>query len=271
MTVDDVTRMAKKYITPEKARIIVVGNKDEVMSKLVSFDKEDGKIQLYDIYANPRKDESATPVDVSANQVIDAYLLAVGGKAKLDAVQSIDANYTTELMGIPINARIVQSSGKFYMAMTGQGMSLMKQIFDGEKGVQEQMGNRTPLEGEDLVAMKEQANLFPERLYGTGEYGIEIKGIEDLNGKPAYKIIVTKPSGAKSTEYYDKESHLKVKEVQVMTDGQMQTFEFGDYSAENGVMVPHTITISGPMPAPMVMKATSVKINGDVDTMLFKI
>ncbi len=66
VTVEDVSRVAKKYITPSKARIVVVGNKDEVMSKLTAFDKEDGKIQLYDIYANPRKDESGAVVDISA-------------------------------------------------------------------------------------------------------------------------------------------------------------------------------------------------------------
>ena len=87
VTIEDVSRVAKKYITPSKARIVVVGNKDEVMNKLTAFDKEDGKIQLYDIYANPRKDESGAAVDISASDLVEKYLTALGGRQKLGAVK----------------------------------------------------------------------------------------------------------------------------------------------------------------------------------------
>ncbi|MDQ3017778.1 MAG: insulinase family protein, partial [Bacteroidota bacterium] len=111
ITIDDVTRVAKKFITPSRARIVVVGNKDEVFPRIASFDKEDGKVQLYDIYANPKKDESATPVDITAQQLIDKYLTAIGGREKLNAVKTIDQTYSLELMGMAITAHMVQSNG----------------------------------------------------------------------------------------------------------------------------------------------------------------
>ncbi|MEP6646750.1 MAG: insulinase family protein [Saprospiraceae bacterium] len=272
VTIDDVARMAKKYITPNKARIVVVGNKDDVYSKLSVFDKEDGKVQLYDIYANPRKDESSTPLSVTANEVVDKYLMAIGGRAKLDAVSSLDQTYSMELMGMAITAHMVQSSGKFHMSMTAPGMSLMKQIYDGDKGQMEQMGQKSTVEGTDLTSMKEQAIIFPERFYGEAGYTLELKGIEDVNGKPAYKIAVTTPGGSKSTEFFDKESFLKVKEVQTAEgQGQTVTNEYGDYKAVDGINIPYTVTISGPMPTPMVMKAETVKVNSNVDPSLFKI
>jgi zinc protease len=274
VTVDDVSREAKKYITPDRARIVVVGNKDEVMPKLASFDKEDGKIQLYDIYANPKKDESGMATDVDANQLVNAYLTAIGGREKLETVKSLDQTYSMEVQGTALTARMVQSEGKFYMSMSMQGMSLMKQVYDGEKGVQEQQGQSAPLEGDELTSVKEQAYLFPERMYSSEGYKMEVKGVEDVNGKSCYKLAVTKPSGVKSTEYYDKETFLKVKEVKVETMmGETMTTisEFGDYKAVDGITVPYTISISGPMPMPMVMKATSVKVNAPVDPMLFKI
>jgi len=273
VTVDDVSRVAKKYITPDKARIVVVGNKDEVMAKLASFDKDDGKIQLYDIYANPKKDESGK-ADVDAKQLVDAYLTAIGGREKLDQVTSLDQTYSMDMQGMALTTRMVQSSGKFYMSMTAPGMNIMKQVYDGEKGVQEQMGQSAAMEGDELASVKEQAYLFPERMYGSDGYTIEVKGTEDINGKSCYKLMVTKPSGVKSTEYYDKETFLKVKEVQVQTlQGQSMTttYEFADYKTVDGITVPYTITISGAMPMPMVMKATSVKVNAPVDAALFKI
>lgn len=274
VTIEDVARVAKKYITPEKARIVVVGNKDEVMPKLAIFDKEDGVVQLYDIYANPKKDESQAAVDITAEQLIENYLTAIGGREKLDAVRTIDQTYSMELMGMSITARIVQGDGKFYMNMTAPGMNIMKQVFDGEKGTVEQMGQVATIEGEDLNSMKDQAVLFPERNYKDSTYGLELKGLEDINGSAAYKLSVTKPNGAKSTEFYDKSSFLKLKEISTAeAEGQTMTTtnEYSDYKAVDGVMIPHTVSISGPMPTPMVMKAQEVKINGEIDQSLFKI
>jgi zinc protease len=274
VTVDDVSRVAKKYIVPSKARIVVVGNKDEVMNKLTAFDKEDGKIQLYDIYANPRKDESGATVDISANELVEKYLTALGGRQKLDAVKSMDQTYAMEIQGQSITSRMVQEGGKFYMGMSTQGMSLMKQIYNGEKGVVEQMGQQMPMEGPDLESMKEQGVLFAERNYNTEGFQTEVKGMEDVNGKPCYKLQVIKPSGTKSIEYYDKMSNLKVKEVQTsITQGQTSTstFEYADYKEVSGITVPHTITVSGMMPMPLVMKATEIKVNAEVDPSLFKI
>ncbi len=274
ITIEDVSRVAKKFINPSRARIVVVGNKDEVFPKIAGFDKEDGKVQLYDIYANPRKDESETPINITAQEVIDKYLVAIGGRDKLNAVKSIDQTYSMELMGMAITARMVQSNGMFYMNMTAPGMNLMKQVYNGEKGVMEQMGSRTPIEGSDLESMKDQAVSFNERNYSNDGYLLEVKGIEEVNGTPVYKLSVTKPNGSKSTEFYDKTTFLKLKEIQVAeAAGQTMTTtnEYADYKLIDGIMIPHTVTISGPMPTPMVMKATDIKINKDVDVTIFKI
>jgi zinc protease len=111
-------------------------------------------------------------------------------------------------------------------------------------------------------------------MYTNDGYTLEVKGVEDINGKSCYKLLVTKPSGTKSTEYYDKETFLKVKEIQVQTtQGETATniIEYADYKAVDGITLPHTMSISGPMPMPLVMKATAIKLNGTVDPMLFKI
>ncbi len=274
VTIEDISRVAKKYITPEVARIVVVGNKDEVMEKLVPFDLEDGKIQLYDIYANPRKDESG-PVDITAEELIGKYIMAIGGKDKVEAVKTVDQTYSLELMGMQLTSRSVHSEGKFFMNMTAPGMNIMTQKFDGTSGRVEQMGqDPMNLEGEELATLKEQSILFPERYYTQDGYSAEVTGMEDLDGTVCYKLSVTKPSGTKSTEFYDKATHLKVKEVQVSeVEGQTSTttIDFADYKEVDGITLPHEVTMSGPMPQPIVMKATSIKVNGEVDPTLFKL
>jgi predicted Zn-dependent peptidase len=275
VTIDDISRVAKKYITPSKARIVVVGNKDEVMSKLVPFDKNDGVIELYDIYANPRKDESATPVDMSPGQIVEKYLAAIGGPDKLKTITSLDQSYNMDMMGTTFTSRMVQDAGKFYMDMSTQGMTVVKQVFDGEKAVAEQMGSKTPIEGSDLDDIRERATLFPEMHYNSDGFKTEVKGTEDVNGTSCYKLVVSKPSGTKNTEFYDKATFLKIKEIQTsVTQGQTvtNTFEYADYKVVDGVTLPHTITVVSPdMPMPLVMKATAIKVNTAVDPSLFKI
>jgi hypothetical protein len=251
-----------------------VGNKDDVLPRLVAFDKEDAKVQVYDVYANPKKDDSKVAVNITAPELINKYLMALGGIDKLNAVKSMDQTYSMELMGMAITARQVQDKGRFYMSMTAPGMNLMKQIYDGEKGVAEQGGGRSELKGSDLDAIKEQSMLFPERKYTEAGYTLELKGLEDVNGNPAYRLNVTTPSGTKSTEYYDATTFLKVKEIETAeTQGQTMTttYEYSDYKSVDGIMIPHTLTIIGPMPTPMVMKTTEVKVNSTIDPALFKI
>ncbi len=275
VTIEDVSRVAKKYITPANARIIVVGNKDAVMETLVPFDLEDGKIQLYDIYANPRKDESGTPVDITAAQLVDKYLMAIGGKDKVNGVKSIDQTSSFDMMGMQLSAREVRSEGKLYMNMTAPGMNIMTQKYDGEKARVDQMG-QDPLniEGDDLLSMKEQSMLFPERSYGAEGYMAEVTGMEEVNGVSCYKMSVTMPSGTKKTEFYDKTTYLKVKEIQVSGVGEeaaTTTLDYADYKVVDGVSIPHTVTMSGPMPAPIIMKTSVIIVNGEVDSSLFKL
>jgi len=178
------------------------------------------------------------------------------------------------LMGTAFTSRVVQMDGKFYMAWSTQGMTAMKQVYNGEKGMMEQQGQQMALEGTDLESLKETAAPFTERNYNTAGYTSEIKGIEDVNGKACYKLLVTKPSGTKSTEYYDQATNLKVKEVQTSeSQGQAltMTFEYADYKVVDGINVPHTVTWIGLMPTPIVMKASTIKVNGEVDPSLFKI
>jgi hypothetical protein len=274
VTIDDVSRVSKKYINPSKARIVVVGNKDEVMHKLSVFDKEDGKVQLYDIYANPRKDETGAAINLSPSELVEKYLGALGGRKKLEAVTSMDQTFSLELMGMALTSRVVQSDGRYYMNLSAPGMNIVKRVYDGEKGIVEEMGQQMPMEGDDLASMKEQSELFPERNYNNEGYTMEIKGIDDVDGIACYKLVVTKPSGDTNTEFYDKNTYLKVKEIQTSGSGEASsstTFEFSDYKTVDGINIPHTVILSGAMPAPLVMKTTSVTVNTPVDPSLFKI
>ena len=74
---------------------------------------------------------------------------------------------------------------------------------------------------------------------------IECVGVEDVEGKPAYKIVLTQKGGKTETEFYDKTSHLLVKETAKVNSpmGEIEVEVFpSDYKKVDGLLMPFTVT-----------------------------
>jgi predicted Zn-dependent peptidase len=277
-TVADVQRMAQKYIKPDNAYIVVVGNKDEVADKLVRFDG-DGVLDYYDAYGNVVKyDEMAMPADLSAEKVIMDYMDALGGKDKLMSVSSMTTTATMEVMGQTAEISMKQAKpGKLAMSMGMNGMVMQETKVNGDKASVGSMGQSQMLnkgdEGFDGVAG--QAKMFGGVLdYLGDDYQLDLKGIEDVDGEKAYKIVVTAPGDNKSTEFYAVKSNLLIKTVssQEGPQGPMTVNTMPkDYKAVDGVMLPHTIETTGAAPFPMVMKVTGYEVNPSIPATEFEI
>ena len=110
--------------------------------------------------------------------------------------------------------------------------------------------------------------MFSQLYYGK-DHDIEVKGIENVNGEPCYKLSVKKGDNT-STEFYSIKTNLLMRTVQSQGGATVST-DMGDYKAINGIMLPHTVTTSGMGPAPMSFKATRIKVNETLDTSLFEI
>ena len=123
--------------------------------------------------------------------------------------------------------------------------------------------------------LKEQALFSKEANYSSAGYKLALKGIEAIEGKNAYILEVERPDGKKTTEYYDMTTSLKVREVatQPGMDGQPTTvtINFGDYKAVNGVLFPHSLSVSGIFPVPMKGAVTEMKANAGVDDKAFQL
>lgn len=99
VTADDVQRVANKYFTSEKARVIVVGKASEVLTNL---EKTGLPINYYDTFANPTEKpelELKLPEGVNVKSVINAYFDAIGGQEKLDKINSLILKYEGSAMG----------------------------------------------------------------------------------------------------------------------------------------------------------------------------
>lgn len=272
VTVADIQMAAKQYIKPENCNIIVVGNKDDVADKLKKFDA-DGEVDFYDAFGKKLENKKVElSADVTAQSVIDDYIDAIGGAAKLKAVKSLYTGMKASMMGQEATFETFQTSeGKFAMKMNMMGMVVQEGRYDGTKGMQSAMGKKTVVtEGKELDQLKKQSIMFEQLMYNNGKYKLELKEIENINGANCYKIMVTDPSGDISTEYYDVKTALLVRNV-TSNDKMTMTTDLKNYKDVNGVQIPHTTEISGVMPTALVMEASNIEINKAFTDDIFKV
>ena len=270
ITIEDIRRVAKKYILPERANIIVVGNKDEVANKLQKLDG-DGVIEYFDYLGNKIDNTAASsiPVGLTAEKVIDNYLQALGGKDKIVAIKTLKETLTANVQGMDIKGKTYKKDNKkvmVYLEMMGQ--TLMKQVYDGKTGKISGMQGNKELAGAELEAIKSEAYIVEEIFYQELGYKLTLKGIDKVDSKEAYKIEIVAENGNKSLQYFDTKTGLKVKEISTQ-ENEVATAEYSDYKEINGVKFAHTIkqNTAGQI---MVFKTQTIELNTPIEDSEFK-
>ena len=273
VTPDELMATAKQYITPGNAYVLVVGNKDEVAERLKPFSMT-GKVNFYDVYGNPVQDNKmALPAGMTAEKVIEDYINAIGGMAKINAIKDIQTTSVMKTPGPEFVIKTWQKGGKISTEMTMNGQTINSRKYDGAKATESGMGGARDLEGEDLADLKEQAAFCKEANYVSGGYKLTLKGLEAINGNNAYVIEVERPDGKKTTEYYDMKTSLKVREISLVQGPEGQatmTNDFADYKDAGGVLFPNTITLNGIFPMPVKAVMSEIKVNAGIDDAVFK-
>ncbi|MDX5421243.1 MAG: insulinase family protein, partial [Hymenobacteraceae bacterium] len=105
--------------------------------------------------------------------------------------------------------------------------------------------------------------------------GIKTKltGMEKVDGKDAYIVEVELPNGQKTLQYYDKNSGLRLKEVNNLQSPQgviTQTKNYSNYKEVNGVKFPYMTETSV---GPQVIKAEvqNIEVNKNLSDDTFKL
>jgi predicted Zn-dependent peptidase len=274
VTTEDVTAMAKKYIKPENAWILVGGNKGEVAPKLARF-SANNEVLFFDPYGRKVESSGAViPEGMTAKKVIENYIEAIGGAEKLKQVTDQKLKMSTEMQGMTIEMESIQKApDKVLITVSMGGNILQKQVFDGERGMATAMGQSTELTGKQLDEMRLQAKIFPELDYANGEYQLELMEVEDVDGKPAYKVQVTNPAGTATIEFYDVATGLKVLTVSTQETqmGPMTvSASYGDYQDVEGVKIPFSLK-QQTGPQTMDMKVVSAELNSGISDEVFNV
>ncbi|MBU8891151.1 MAG: insulinase family protein [Bacteroidales bacterium] len=272
VTKEQVLQVSKKYIDPDQAIIIVVGDKEKLLEPLKKYSTS-GKVELYDIYGNPVKEEKEKiiPEGITAESVIQKYIDAVGGKENLENIQDITIEATTNMNGMEIKQKTYKKApDKYAMIMSMNGNVMMQQAFNGERGIMKGFQGEQEIIGEDLENLKVDAALNAELKYAELGVNLTLEAIEKVENKDMYKVKVVNPTGQTTYDYFDIESGLRVQSKQTIVSPQgeftqMQTYS--DYQEVDGVKFPFLIRISGVQN--MDLKVGKVSINTDLSDDIF--
>jgi zinc protease len=283
VTVDEIQAMAKKYIKPDNALILIVGDK-AVADKAASF-SADKKVSFYDNEGNDFVEAlKAVPEGMTAANVLDKAIEAKygmpAGKSldkKLKKIKDITIKMSASVQGQSISiTRYNKMPNKYAMSITMGPMVIQKQTFDGVKGKMSGMQGNKDIEGVDLEELKDDAKMFGDISYATSGSKYVLLGVEPIGDKDAYKMEETNKAGNKSTDWYDVATGLQVKSLKVAEmpeeagGGTMtSTTEFSDYKMVDGINYAHKIKqVAGPQI--IDMEVTSVEVNTKLGDEIFE-
>ncbi len=266
----EIKNAAEKYIKPKHSNIVVVGNADQVKEGLKQF----GQIVYYDNNGD-RIDSSfsSVPGNVSAMEVLNNYINAIGGKDSLADVHNRITIMTGKVQGFDVTTKIYQKEPDLFKQEVDAGGMTQEIIFNGTNGEMQTGGQEIKIDGNELEKLKNEATLH--LLLNLDSLGVKLKltGIEKVNGKDAYKLEMVFPSGTKWIQYYDPESGYKIKETKNITTPQgtfTQEILYSDYRTVSGVKYPFYIKQSiGPQE--MEFKVDTIKINTEIPDSTFEL
>ncbi|UYW00812.1 insulinase family protein [Flavobacterium agricola] len=238
VTIDDVQRVAKKYFLADNARIVIAGKAQEVLPNLEkTAAKEKIAIFYFDAFgAKVDKPEvnREIPAGVTATSVLNDYLKAIGGTAKLKTVKTLLVADSGTIQGQPIEITTMYSAdGKLNMITKSLGQVLSRQVFNGTTGAIIQGGQTIPMPEATIKELKGRPIFVEEQLL---QAGAKLTALETLDNKDVYVVTLDN-----KTYYYDAQTKLKVAEkTEVEQNGQkIATMSyFTKYTDVKGIKFP---------------------------------
>jgi zinc protease len=274
VTPADIQRVAQQYLQPDKAHLVVVGNAREVADKLKPFNPSQ-PIAYFNAFGEQTEAPMASlPAGATVQSVLTAYINALGGKANVENVRDLTIKRTMNMPGAQL-AIVQQQKGvdKSHMTVSFGENEVNRVVINGNKGTMTSQGQVKELQGGELLDQKLESWMFSFLKYDQLGVKLALNQVEKVEGREAYKLELTMPSGKKSFHYFDKETGLKVREVateQTSIGTATQTIDLKNYREVNGIKFPHQIDLHVGSQV-ISSTVTSVEINKNLKDDIFKL
>ncbi len=265
VTVQQVQDAAMAFLHPDQAVILVVGDKEEIIDLLAPLSKQNNSPVVQLDVDGGRWIEKITKVeDRVAEQVIESYIHAIGGREPIAAIRNLKLEWT---IGDPADQKIRTEwlGPNQYRTELKQGpVTLEEIIYDGQRAQIRTTEDSGELVDAALEMIRAKSMPVPEIAYDKLMERRLLPGSTTLKGKEAYKVYLVNISGTSFSEYYDVATGMKLRRVDDRPiDGRTYTMttDFDDWRLVNGVMIPHTLKERGGPDGRVVHSLTKVVVN----------
>lgn len=212
--------------------------------------------------AQENNELTPAPEGLTAEQVIENYLQARGGRDKLSKItdiyteMEITAGSQSLLIIVaekaPAEKAIIQKANERVMA---------KQIFSPEKLV---INEEVFTSGARFENAKYAGLMHPELAYAKHGFKLKLLGQRMLDGRAVYEVEITKPSGETEVNSYEVKTGLLVQSVDPIGGTQ----QFSSYLSVDGVLFPYIVTLV--TPSFTLFRVKRIKVNQGVSDDLFE-
>lgn len=195
---------------------------------------------------------------LTPKEVIDNYLKALGGKDKLEAVRTVMVENTITGSAVPGEVKMTakKMGNKFKSEQSFMGQVAASQLFDGEKGYFQQMGQKTEISADRLAELK-KGKAIDALAYDAANYSTVT--VEKLDGKD-YNVL----SSDKGKFYFDTATGLLYKSISKEGNAIIKS-----YMTVDGIKFPEEINAEG-NGQQVTIKTTKVILNSGVSDADFK-
>lgn len=216
--------------------------------------------------------QKPVPQGISAIDVINDYLKAIGGTDKLNAIKDLSITATGSVQGVDVemvNKHGLPDKYLSEVSVPAMNMVAMRISVIGDSITMQQNGQPYPVNDEVKKGIKESIRIFPELDFGKEGYTLKLMPyLEPTSDGFAYVVTVTSPAGNTSKNYYDEKTGLKVKESAVEGDGG-NIQELSDYREVNGAKFPYSRKTNAGGQT-IEFKVKEIKVNSNLTKEAFK-
>jgi len=211
----------------------------------------------------------------TADEIVAKNIAAKGGEAKLKAVQTLRQTGSITLQGQSAKLTTISKRPN----LSRQDISIMgttiTMVFDGAKAwMINPMVGPDPIEmpAEQAEMIKDQADIDgPLMDYKSKGSTIELLGTEDVGGKKAFRLRISRKGLPPQELFIDTTTYLDLKAVTTVPGSGTMEVAFGDYRTIDGMTVPFSVKSSAAGMLISELKLDQVDFNVQLPANTFKI
>jgi zinc protease len=202
--------------------------------------------------------------------LLDKYIDVTGGKAAYAKVHSDKTVGTMEFKAMGLKGKVTSYAAepdKKYSEVVLEGMGKMQEgAADGVAWSLSSMQGPHLKEGDEKAETLLQSKFNGDLNWRDQFKSAETVGVETVEGKECYKVVLTPQTGSPSTRWFDKDSGLLVKMSMTSKSpmGEVQSEStVSDYRKEGDLLMPHKI-LSKVATMELQMTVESVQHNPEI-------